>query len=76
MFKFIRKLFYRKERMDALVRYNNGERIPTDPYRLYYDNTTGRFYVADPEEIQRAFDKALGITRVKPDRVNVTRRKP
>lgn len=76
MFKFIRKLFYRKERMDALVRYNNGERIPTDPYTLYYDNATGRFYVADPEEIQRAFDKALGITRVKPDRVNVTRTKP
>lgn len=76
MFKFLRKLFYRKERMDALVRYNNGERIPTDPYTLYYDNTTQKFYLADSEEIQRAFDKAHEITRVKPSYSNVTRRKP
>ena len=75
MFKILRKLFYRKERMDALVCYNNGERIPTDPYRLYYDNTTQKFYLADPEEIQRAFDKVHGITRVKPNRNNVTRTK-
>lgn len=76
MFNFLRKLFYRKERMDALVRYNNGERIPTDPYTLYYDNATQKFYLADPEEIQRVFDKAHGITRNKPNYNNVTRRKP
>lgn len=65
MFKFLRKLFYRKERMDALVRYNNGERVPTDPYTLYYDKWSGRYYLADPEEIRKVQERIKKELRIK-----------
>ena len=75
MFKFLRKLFYRKERRDALVRYNNGERIPTDLYRLYYDDWSGRYYLADPAEIRRAQERIKHEQHIK-EMYKTGRRKP
>lgn len=75
MFKFLRKLFYRKERMAALVRYDNGERIPTDLYRLYYDGWSGRYYLPRPTDIIRAQERIKKEQRIK-EMYKTGRRKP